>query len=72
MKYTVWVTPNASKNHVEQLDKQTLKVWVTAQPEKGNANRAMLALLAEHFDVRKSAVVLLAGEAARTKIVEVL
>ena len=44
-----------------------LKVSVCAAPDKGKANKAVLALLAEGLGVAKSAVSLVSGETSREK-----
>ena len=49
----------------------SLKVEVTAAPEGGRANGAVEKLLAAVLGVGKSQVVVVQGQAARTKVVEV-
>lgn len=71
MIYTVRVKPKSRFTAVEELADGSLVVLVTAVAEKGAANRALVAALADHFGVPKSAVEILAGHAARTKIVEI-
>jgi uncharacterized protein len=44
---------------------------VAAPPERGRANAALVALLSEMLGVPRSAVRIVAGHAARRKIVEV-
>jgi uncharacterized protein (TIGR00251 family) len=44
-----------------------LRVAVTAMPEKGKANRAIIELLSETLNVTKSAVELISGETAAHK-----
>jgi uncharacterized protein (TIGR00251 family) len=45
----------------------TLQVSVTQAPEKGKANKAIVAVLAETLSLRKSQVELIAGETAPQK-----
>lgn len=71
MKLFIRVTPHAKCNRVEQLDAEHYKVWVTAAPEQGKANLAMIKLLAKHLDIAPSLLVLRAGSTSRHKIVEV-
>lgn len=47
------------------------RVRLTAPPEKGRANEALVALLAETLRVPKSAVRVVAGRTSRRKVVEV-
>lgn len=50
---------------------KALKVAVTAAPEDGKANAAVIALLAKEFGVAKSAISVVAGATDRRKIVEI-
>ncbi|MBI2589553.1 DUF167 domain-containing protein [Candidatus Berkelbacteria bacterium] len=72
MKLTVRVKPGSRANSVEELPDGSYRVAVTALPEKGQANRALIELLAHHFKVPKFAVRILAGQSARTKVVEIV
>ena len=49
----------------------TLKLSVSAPPEGGRANRAVVELIAATLGVREAAVRVVRGHAARTKTVEV-
>jgi len=65
------VSPGASRNAVLGFLGETLKLAVTAAPERGKANEAVEALLAEALDLPKGAVRVVAGHAARSKRVEI-
>ena len=45
------------------------RVAVAAPPEKGKANRAVIALLAEFLSVKKSGVTVVSGHAAPLKTI---
>ena len=64
------VVPGARTNAVVRRQGETLKVRVAAPPERGAANDAVRALLAETLSVRKDSVSLVAGHGGRDKIVE--
>lgn len=75
------VTPNASKNEVigewrgedgRGESDIRLGVKVTAPPDKGKANAAVIKLLAKQFGVAKAAVSIVSGETARLKTVEII
>jgi len=69
---TVHVKPNARENKVTAwLDDDTLKASVTAPPEKGKANEALLKLLARELNVPKSVLSIVRGHATRIKHVAV-
>lgn len=63
------VQPKAKRNAVHGERAGALKVAVTAPPEDGRANEAVLALLREVFDLSRSQVVLLSGQTNRNKVV---
>lgn len=63
--------PGSKRDEVRGVDGGALKVAVAAPPEKGRANKALLAVLAEFFGVPRRDVVIISGEASRDKRVEV-
>jgi uncharacterized protein (TIGR00251 family) len=70
------VAPKAKRNGIgawlDELDGgKALKVAVTAAPEDGKANAAVVALLAKEWGVAKSAISVVAGATDRRKIVEI-
>jgi uncharacterized protein (TIGR00251 family) len=70
----VRVTPKASAERitVEQIDGTArLRIHVTAAPEDGKANKAVLKLLAKALGVPKSALEIIRGETSRDKVVRV-
>jgi len=72
----VRVTPKSSRNAVTGLHTAadgavSLAVKVSAPPDKGKANRAVIAVLAAAFNLPKSAFAIVSGEADRNKVVSV-
>ena len=63
----VRVQPKARANAVKGWHGDALRVSVTAAPEDGRANGAVIALLAEIFDVAPSSISLVRGTASRDK-----
>jgi len=71
-RLTVRVQPRASRNEVIGFDTDgALKVRVTAPPVDGEANRAVIELMAKTLGVAKSRVRIVRGESSRVKVVEV-
>jgi uncharacterized protein YggU (UPF0235/DUF167 family) len=64
---SVRAQPNARKNGILGERAGALRVGVTVAPEKGKANAAIAEVLAEALDCRASSLVLISGEAARSK-----
>jgi uncharacterized protein (TIGR00251 family) len=72
---TLRISPKASRDAI-QGTMQTpygyaLKVSVTAPPDKGKANAAVIALLAKAFGTPKSAITLVAGQTDRRKVARI-
>src|SRR4051812_26043873 len=72
---TLKVQPKASRDAIEGAvetpDGWALKVAVSAPPDKGKANAAVIAALAKAFGVAKSRVSVTHGETDRRKIVHI-
>jgi uncharacterized protein len=64
------VSPGAGRAQVVGRHGDAWKVRVTAAPEQGRANDAVLRLLSEVLAVPRDALVLVSGHGARDKIVE--
>jgi uncharacterized protein (TIGR00251 family) len=71
MRYRVKVIPNARRDEVLE-DGENLKVRLKGPAAKGKANKALIELLADHFQVKKRDVRIIKGERSREKVVEVL
>ncbi len=71
MKYSVLVKPGGSRNSVKKLDDGSLVVRTHAKAHDGEANKAVIELLADYFEVSKSLVKVVRGEKSRQKIVEI-
>jgi len=76
VRFHLRLTPKASRNAlsgvVEDAEgKQAVKAGVTAVPEKGKANAALIKMLAKEWKLPKSAFALVAGETDRRKTLEI-
>ena len=65
------VHPKARRNAITGLRGDALKVSVTAPPEQGKANEAVLEVLAAALAIPASSIALVSGAASRDKVVEV-
>lgn len=59
--------PGARKNGVVGEHGGALKVAVTAPPDQGRANKALIEVLHEALDLKRSQIELLSGETSRDK-----
>ena len=66
----IHVQPKASRNRIVTLD-GTIKVYVTAAPEKGRANKAVVEMIARRLGVPKRAVSIISEERSRMKLLTV-
>ena len=71
MRVKVKVKPGSKREEVKVISPDRLEVKVSAPPEKGKANGRLIALIAKHFGVRKSAVRIIRGETSREKLIEI-
>ena len=55
-----------------QLAVKNLTVYLREKPVDGAANTALVKLLAQHFDVAKSCVIIKSGASSRHKIIEII
>lgn len=67
----VRVQPKASRNQVDGYAGDSLRLRVTAPPQGGKANLAVVDLLAETLGVPKSRLRIVRGQGAREKLVQV-
>ena len=67
----VKVKPNARAPSLAQMPDGTWLAKVKSPPVDGKANEELIALVAAHFKVRKSAVAVKAGASARMKLIEI-
>jgi uncharacterized protein (TIGR00251 family) len=65
------VIPRGGKNEVTKISEEEYRIRVTAAPEKGKANKAVIEALAVYFGVSKSAVNIVGGKSAKTKIIDI-
>ena len=71
MKLLVKVVPKSSQNGVVGWLGDTLKVCVTAPPERGKANVAVVEVLADAIGVARECVRIVAGLTSTRKVVQI-
>ena len=67
----VRVQPKSSRNQVDGFQDGALRVRVTAAPTEGQANAAVIALLAKTLGISKSRLEIIRGYSSRDKVVSV-
>lgn len=71
MRIYVRVSPRSSKNSVEKISEGEYKVKLTAPPVDGEANKMLIKVLAQYFDVAKSRVNIMGGKSAKIKMIDI-
>ena len=71
MKIFVMLKTNARSEEVKDLGSSYYSVAVNAPPREGKANKRAVELLAEHFGVAQSRIVLVSGHTSKQKIFEI-
>ena len=65
------VQPNAKKNSIVGKHGDRLKISVTAPPDKGKANKAVIKLMARELEVKASQISVISGQTSRDKKVQI-
>jgi hypothetical protein len=70
-RISVTAKPNARKSLIAKLSETDYRVSVHAPAQDGEANRVLIELLAQHFDVPKTTIRIVHGQSSRRKLVEI-
>jgi len=70
-RINIRVTPRAKQNKVVGMKNDMLRVHVTAVPEHGKANDALIKLLSKEWKIPKSQITIIRGETTREKVLEI-
>lgn len=71
MKVTISVKTNSKIESVEKISELEYLVRVNTPPVEGKANKRIIELLSDYFDVPKSKISLVKGEKSKKKIFEI-
>ena len=64
----VKIVPNSSKNDII-IEKEFVKVKVTAQPIENKANKALVEFLSKNFKIPKTNIQIVKGETSKDKTI---
>jgi uncharacterized protein (TIGR00251 family) len=70
-RFNVKVVPGSSRDQIVGWLGDALKIRVTAPPEKGKANEAVIELLAEALGVSSDDIEVFSGHSSPSKIVAI-
>ena len=65
----VRVTTRSSKNSVKEIKNGVMQIGVTTIPEDNKANKAIIEIISDVFEVAKSKIEICAGSKSRNKII---
>ena len=71
MRINIKAKPSARENKVEKIDEINYIVSVKDPPIQGQANQAIIKLLAEYFNISSIRVKIVIGHTSRNKIIEI-
>ena len=66
------VKPGTSQEKMVVAEDGSLVVYLRAKAHDGEANKALMKVLAEHFGVAKSRIKIVRGQSSRQKVIEVV
>ncbi len=69
--FTAKIVPGSSRTTVAGVLADMVKIRVAAPPEKGKANKCLIAFLAQQLGVKKNSIEILAGQTHPVKQVRV-
>jgi uncharacterized protein len=72
MLISVRVTSNAKEPLVTKTGETSLEVRVDEKAVGGRANKRLLEILSQHFNIPKSSITIARGTRSRDKIVEIM
>ena len=76
LRLSVRLTPNGGRDALDGVEPDAdgeplLKARVTAVPEKGKANKALIQLIAKSLKIPKSSISVISGDTSRKKILRI-
>ena len=70
MKYTITVKPGSSQEKIIEISPNELTVYLRAKPHDGEANVALVKMLAKHFKIPKTSIKIIHGAKSHNKTIE--
>ena len=70
-KIKLIVRPGSTSNSVEEIIGDRIKVKISAQPEKGKANKALIAFISGKTGIPAKDIRILSGETSNFKEIEI-
>lgn len=71
-KIKIHVIANAKKVEVIRINENDFKIKIDAIAEKGKANKRLIEILSEYFNISKTKIIIVSGEKSHDKLIEIL
>ena len=71
MRIYIKVFSKSGRNEVVEISKNQFEIRTTAVPTKGEANKAVIKMLAKYFKTAKSNITIVGGKTVREKIIDI-
>lgn len=76
LNFNIKVIPRAKQNYIGEVlvnskNQKILKIYITAAPVEGKANKAVIALLAKSWKLKKSQISIILGAKDNNKVVHI-
>ena len=69
-QYSITVKPGSSQEKIVENTDGTLTIYLRAKPHDGEANTALIKLLAKYFNIPKTSIKVTRGAKSRHKTIE--
>lgn len=66
----ITVKPGSSQEKITQISQDKLIVYLRAKPHDGEANTALIKLLAKYYNVSKTSIQISSGAKSRNKVIK--
>ncbi|MHA1229633.1 MAG: DUF167 domain-containing protein [Candidatus Helarchaeota archaeon] len=67
----VHVIPGSKETKIVQISHDYFEIKLKAPPIKGKANKELIKVLSEFFNIKKSAINIIKGELSQNKIIRI-
>ena len=71
MKIKIKVVPGARKQEIIQMSDGSLKIKLHSQPVRFKANKELIEVLANYYNVQKDKISIVSGYSSRQKVIEI-
>ena len=71
MEIAIVIVPNSKESEVIKISENNYKIRIDVPALKNKANKRLIEILSEHFNVSKSSIFIIKGLKSRNKIIKI-